>query len=486
MDDLKLDSPGSNADDKTALYARSSGQSVQDVIADDKIAGHPCYAQTSYNFLGDDDIPIDRYISREWHDLEVKHIWYKTWQVACRVEEIASPGDYVVYDIIKKSVIVCRTSSGEVKAYVNACLHRGTTLCEGVGKVGAFRCPYHGFTWSLEGKLKWVPGKWDFPHIDRIGNSLPEVRVGVWGGFVFVNLDPDCGSLEEYLEVLPRHIDEKEMEGRYKAAHVSQIVDCNWKVLQEAFIEGFHVAETHYQKDEQGTILPDELFSPVTHDTATQYDIWPGVKHINRLLLVGGVPSEHVAHRIKDEQQIADAYARLHGIPKKLEVRPGERARDVIADYNRVALGEMYHVDLSNASTIDVMDQIQYNIFPNYTIWPTIVAPLLYRFRPFGDDHEKSIFEVFYLFPKPTDGSAYQVATELRLEQGQKWAEVEALGMYGPIIDDDIPNLSRIQRGLGTTLRSGAMLANYQEVRIRHFHKTLEQYIDEGEAQVGA
>jgi len=226
--------------DQTKDYAKSPGESVQSVFARDVRPPPSSYRETSYQFLGDQDIPIERYISPEWHALEVKRVWRKTWQVACRIEEIPNAGDYFVYDIVDDSVLIVRTSTGDIKAYINACLHRGNMLCLEHGNAKQLRCPFHGFTWSLEGVLRYITGQWDFPHIDREKFHLPEVKVGTWGGFVFVNLDPAAPPLRDYLEILPDHLEGKGFESRYKAIHVSQVVPCNWKVVQEAFIEGYY------------------------------------------------------------------------------------------------------------------------------------------------------------------------------------------------------------------------------------------------------
>ena len=130
--------------------------------------------------LGTDDISIDRYISRAWHECEVDKVWRKTWQLACRVEEIPNVGDHVLYEIVNDSLIVVRSSATDIKAYINACLHRGTQLRKEGGSVKQFRCPFHGWTWNLEGKLTDLPGAWDFPHVDQkkeIGRASCRERV---------------------------------------------------------------------------------------------------------------------------------------------------------------------------------------------------------------------------------------------------------------------------------------------------------------------
>jgi phenylpropionate dioxygenase-like ring-hydroxylating dioxygenase large terminal subunit len=467
----------SGLDDQTQDYAKSPGESVQSVFARDARPPPQAWRQSSYRFLGSDDIPVQRYISPEWHAKEVEHVWRKTWQVACRVEEIPNVGDYLVYDIVDESILIVRTVGG-IKAYVNACLHRGTMLCLDRGNARQLRCPFHGFTWSLEGALRYIPGQWDFPHVDRAKFSLPEVKVDNWGGFVFVNLNPEAAPLRDYLEILPDHVDGRGFENRYKAIHVSQVVPCNWKVVQEAFIEGYHVAETHFAKDDNGQVLSTDPIATFSHDTATQYDIWPNQsRHINRLMQVGGIPSQYIAHHIKSEQEIVDRMLRRVPEDSRPKLKPGESARTAIAEFNRLALSQLYRADLSRLSDSEVMDQNQYNIFPNFTLWPATNSPLCYRFRPFGNDPNKAIFEVWFLYPKPEYGEAARVGCERRLAEGDKWASVAELGGYGPIIDQDMPNLARIQKGLRATKKPGVTLANYQEVRIRHFHKTLEEYI---------
>ena len=99
------------------------------------------FRTTSWVDMGNEDLSIDRYTSREWHEREKESVWKKAWQVACRLEDIPEAGSYIVYDICDDSVSVVRTGADTVKAYVNACLHRGNTLCLDQGRKNEFRCP---------------------------------------------------------------------------------------------------------------------------------------------------------------------------------------------------------------------------------------------------------------------------------------------------------------------------------------------------------
>jgi phenylpropionate dioxygenase-like ring-hydroxylating dioxygenase large terminal subunit len=156
-------------------------------------------------YFGEGDVPVERYISREYHELEKKHLWSRVWQFACREEVLSEVGDTEVYDICDTSILLVRAAPGPdgIKGYINACLHRGRALRDGRGRVPELECSFHGFCWALNGKLKRVPSAWDFPHVKPADYSLPEVRVGTWGGFVFVNPDPDCGPLEDFIGELP-------------------------------------------------------------------------------------------------------------------------------------------------------------------------------------------------------------------------------------------------------------------------------------------
>lgn len=429
--------------------------------------------ESSFENLTTADVSAERYYSYDWHRREVEQVWKKTWQMACRVEELPDVGDYVTYDIVDDSVIVVRTSPDEITAYVNSCLHRGTTLSEGAGNKFEFRCPYHGWIFRLDGSLKFVPGDWDFSHLDLHNIQLPTVNVDFWGGFVFINLDPDCGPLKDYLGVLPDHLAAFNIQNRYKALHVSKVVPCNWKVAQEAFIEGYHVAETHFGKTADGKISPTGGAAS-NYDTSIAYDFWE--PHVTRMMMMSGIPSGYVADQIADEQTVVDAYfGRKPG--NSVTLAQGETARSAIARQNRKVWGETHKVDFSDFTDAEMLDQIQYTVFPNFTVWPTIVAPLLYRFRPNGDDPSHSIFEVWMLYPKADDGSHPETADELRLGPDENWATVPELGSYGPVLDQDTPNMPRIQKGLRASAKGAVSLANYQEVRIRALHETLDRYI---------
>ena len=204
------------------------GISYQELLDQDSCTVPPVLRFDKQRHDGPNRIPVERYISKEFFDLEVDRVWKRVWQMACREEDIPNVGDHLVYDIVGMSFLIVRSDEDEIKAYWNACLHRGLQLRHRRGHSAQLRCPYHGWCWSLKGDLKQIPADWDFEHVNKEEQALPSVKVGRWGGFVFINPDPDCESLESFLGELPEHFKRWALEDRYKAAHVAKIIHCNW------------------------------------------------------------------------------------------------------------------------------------------------------------------------------------------------------------------------------------------------------------------
>ncbi len=458
MNDMANPAPGA---------ARCPGLSVQDLLREDSRPVPAYLIEQSYRFLGDEDIPTERYTSPEFFRREIERLWPRVWQWACREEHIPEAGDYIVYDFGPYSVIVVRTETGEIKAHRNACMHRGTQLKPSFseGSTPQIRCPYHGWTWNLDGSLKSMPCPWDFPHVEEGAYALGAVKVDTWGGFVFVNLDPDAAPLREYLAPLPDHIDSKVFEDRYIAAHVQKELNCNWKIASEAFLEAYHVMETH----------PQLMRS--NGDANTQYDFYGD--NINRLINVAGSPSVFLEEPMT-EQQILDIF--LIGdrgdVATPLTVGEGETARKVMAQFFRDSVAARGGPDMSAVCDSEIVDSIAYFAFPNQQFFSGVSFPIVYRFRPDGMHHDRSIFDLVILKPRPRDGSPWQMAEPVRIRSDESFTTVPGMDPYiGNVYDQDTGNMEAAQKGCMTLGRPGVTLANYQEIRIRHMHRTLMKYL---------
>jgi phenylpropionate dioxygenase-like ring-hydroxylating dioxygenase large terminal subunit len=409
-------------------------------------------------------VPRARYTSRAVHEQEVDAVWGRVWQMACREEQIAAPGDSLVYDAPGVSLVVVRTTPDEIRAFHNSCLHRGTRLRTQPGPVTELRCPFHGFTWNLDGSFAGMPCPWDFPHVDGENFCLPEARVASWGGFVFVCTDPGTEPLTEYLEILPEHFAAWDLADRYLSAHVVRIVPCNWKVALEAFIESYHTVAVHPQ------------LLRTSGDTQTQYDVYDGVRHVSRMITPVGIASEHVADPVA-AQDIVDAMFLTKDDPDAV-VPDGASARPVLAERTRRLLAERTGRDFSAVTDCEALDGIEYFVFPNFVPWAGYTTPLAYRFRPNGDDHTTTIMDVMLLEPVPAGGPRPAPSPTRHLADGERWADAPELGYLGRILDQDTATLGRVQRGLHVP-GPDITLAGYQESRIRHFHGTLASYLGE-------
>jgi len=161
-----------------------------------------------------------------------------------------------------------------------------------------------------------------------------------------------------------------------------------------------------------------------------------------------------------------------------MTVKAGETARIVMARYLRRVLGEKYGADLSAYSDSEMIDTIEYTLFPNMFLFPSLSLPMVYRFRPDPKDHRSCIYEVMFLRPVPKTGPRPDPAEPVILASHQSFAEAEGMDPgFGKILDQDTDNLYAQQEGLETSAKPGITLGNYQEIRIRHFERAIDRYI---------
>ena len=448
--------------------ARHPAESTQEIIARDRNAAPAWARDESYLYLGSEDVSKERYTSADFAKGEFDRLWPRTWQMACREDHIPEVGDYYVYDIGPYSFIVVRSDEDEIKAHYNACLHRGTKLKPSAseGYSPSIKCPFHGWSWNLDGSLAEIPENWDFAHLDDRKMCLPQARVERLGGFVWVNMDPQAPSLADYLgETALSHLKAWKLEDRYIYLHVQKSYPANWKLTMEAFMEAYHVGDTHPQ------------VAPANGDVNSQYDVYDA--HVDRFISTLGVVSPKLRDRYSEADIIenftlGDSSA-LGG--SRPELKEGERARQVMADMFRAMFESASDTDLSHVSDTELLDTYSYTFFPNLFLFPGISLPMIYRFRPDARDHRRTIYEVMFMRPKPRSGS-FETAPVQVLEDRQSFAEAEGMDPgFGRILNQDTDNLFAQQEGLEASAKSGITLANYQEIRIRHFEMTVDSYM---------
>lgn len=449
--------------------ARCPAETTQEIIARDKVAAPGWAASESYEYLGSEDVSKDRYVDPAFAKAEFERMWTRTWQMACREDHIPEAGDYYVYDIGPWSFVVTRSEDGAIRAHFNACLHRGTKLKPSgtAGFAQDLKCPFHGWSWNLDGSLKNIPEKWDFAHTATRRMCLPEARVELLGGFVWINMDPAAPPLAEYLgpEIMA-HMKAWRLEDRYIYLHVQKSYPANWKLTMEAFMEAYHVGDTHPQ------------VAPANGDVNSQYDVYG--THVNRFISTLGVVSPKLRDRycekdIIDNFTLGDSSSLSGSRP---ELKEGERARQVMADMFRAMFESATNTDLSGVSDTELLDTYSYTFFPNLFLFPGISLPMIYRFRPDAKDHRRTIYEVMFMRPKPRDGSEVETAEVQVLADHQSFAEADGMDPgFGVILDQDTDNLFAQQEGLEASAKPGLTLGDYQEIRIRHFEMAIDRYV---------
>ncbi|MBR9911788.1 MAG: aromatic ring-hydroxylating dioxygenase subunit alpha [Gammaproteobacteria bacterium] len=446
---------------------RCQGTSYQDLLDLEEVEV-PAYLRENTNpYMGDEDLDVARWVEREYHELEKEKLWPKVWQMACREEDIPEVGDHHIYEVINQSVIVVRSSANEIKGFINSCLHRGRILRDDDGCVQEFKCPFHGATWSLDGEFKGIPCQWDFRHFEEKDMRLPQVKVGTWGGFVFINFDENAEPLEEFLKPLPEHFARFPLHDYYKGAHVQRVVQCNWKVGAEAFMESFHTIATHRE------ILT------FTGDANSQYDTFGD--NVSRSVTPMGVASPHLpgvteADTMRDilelSGRMATDSADGHEMPE------GLTARKYVAETNRKMFSDIIGESLDDATMSELEDAILYSAFPNFQVWTGYHGNIVYRFLPNGDDHNSCIFETMLLMRYPKGSKRPESAQKTVLRPDQAFSEAKELGGLGPVFDQDDSNMPAVQRGMLASKKGAVSLASYQESRIRHMHQTIDKYLN--------
>jgi phenylpropionate dioxygenase-like ring-hydroxylating dioxygenase large terminal subunit len=441
---------------------RSTGISYQELLDTDNFPVPDVLRYESPRFLGSADVSKDRYTDRAWHEREVEHLWKRVWQFACREEQLPHVGSHVVYDIAGLSFLVIRTAPDEIRAFYNACLHRGRQLKDHGGRCSELRCPYHGWTWAIDGELAAIPAGWDFEHVAPQDFALPQARVAVWGGFVFINPDPDAESLEEYLGDLPAHFDRWDLADRYIQGHVRKILRCNWKIAQEAFCESYHAPTTHPQ-----TV-------GYLGDVNSQIDIWD---NFARVITPGGIPSPLLSGWIPTEEEILRYMLDIRDDEEcYIQLGAGQTAREVSAaaarERWRPVVGDM----VDQWSDAEFIDNIDYTVFPNFHPWGAYNR-IVYRFRPNGDDHREAIMDIFLL--APFDGERPPPAATTYLGPDDEWTDATELGMLAKVFTQDSFNMPMVQKGLETSAKPGVTLANYQESKVRWLNAKLDEWMGE-------
>ncbi len=405
-------------------------------------------------------VPAERYYSASFAQLEVARMWPRVWQVACTVDHVAEAGDYFEYRCGPNSVLIVRGDDGTLRAFQNVCRHRGNSLCAGAGSdLRELRCGYHGWTWDLAGTLRRVPNRKGFGALKMADLPLISVGVDTWERLVFVNLDADAMPLGDYLEQVPQDISWCGLGDFRCYATLTIEVHANWKTIADGFSETYHIQTLHPELHR----CMDDVHAPQT--------IWG---HTGKSEQLYGVPSPNIKETLTDAE-VWDAYVRTQGALMGVaedapfpadQCLPGHPVADVIAERTRTfAAGR--GVDLSWASTDQMMRLHQYNVFPNMTLLTNADHLTVMTSRP-GPDPDKGELVLMLWMRMPPDAPRSKPA-DVRLTADEAHP--------GLVLTQDITVLPGLQRGLHQPGLTHLVLSN-EERRVINMHRNLERYLE--------
>lgn len=420
-------------------------------------------------------IPTPRYYDQEFYDLEVEKLWPHVWQMACRLEQIPEVGDWIEYSNVGKSVIVVRTKDG-VKAYHNACRHRGVPIAGGsvdgtsgnsrgnCAKTG-FICPFHGWRWNLEGENTFVYGRHLFSEdqLDPQDLRLRECRAEVAIGCVFINHDDNALSYRESLGPVIERIEAHGANELRAEWWYATEIPANWKIAMEAFMEGYHVMRTHPQLQQASPATYNMMYGmdtggigvPINPNQTVRENIQSQFTHME--LLSEGMAGMVHAKEVEIARQLLDVDLPedpAQAVPMWYGIVMDQVAKQLAAKGEPVP-------DLCAVAQTDPVHAVEF-VFPHHFLLPFFSSMSAYRIRPLGP--EKCLFEIWSLtmFPKGQEPEAPTAPIVLPYDSDQ----------FPPIPRQDYANIPIQQIGLHAEgfdfMRLSkdieGMISNYQRI----------------------
>ncbi len=190
-------------------------------------------------------MPAGFYTDPEVFALEREHIHLRQWFFTCREEMLPHPGDYRAFDTVGGPLMLLRGADGVLRAFANYCRHRGSILVEGEGRCRLVMCPYHAWSYELDGALRGCPDMEDAEGLDRAAHGLVPVRMETWNGFVFCTFSDETMPLIDHLGDLPERMASHRLDEMRCTWRIEIPVSCNWKLLLENAMETYHTGIVH-------------------------------------------------------------------------------------------------------------------------------------------------------------------------------------------------------------------------------------------------
>jgi len=432
-------------------------------------------------------IPARRYYDEAFYKAEVENMWPHVWQMACRLEQIPEVGDWIEYSNVGYSVLVVRTNDG-VKAFHNHCRHRGVPIAGGMTVDGThstahgnctksgFVCPFHGWKWNMDGENTFVYGRHLFSErqLDPDDINLIPCRVETWGGCAFINLDDDAPGLLETFGPITKSLDAHKVENLRVEWWYATVLPANWKTSMEAFMEGYHVTQTHPQLHDCLPAMYDGLYeekggSSSTSETLTSMD------------MTGVTVKDAIDAQIRHFELLNEGMnGQLHG--KELEIAravPIDGLPDNPAEAVPIWFGMVMSEvttrlrergepvpDVLEVSQTAPLQGVEY-LFPHYFLLAFFSSFASYRVRPLGPEH--TLFELWSLtmYPEGEEPEPVMEPTVIPFNSVE----------FPPIPRQDYSNIPIQQKALHSKGFEFMRLAHGVEGLVSNYQRVIDGYI---------
>jgi len=394
-----------------------------------------------------------RYTSKEFADAEFEEMWTKVWLLLGRESELPNPGDWQREDVGPESFLMVRQKDGGVRAFYNICQHRGNPLVsESKGHVKRFVCRYHSWAFMPDGELNFAPDADDFPEGNPCGKiRLEEVACETFGGFVWINMDTNCVSLQEYLGPIWDDWQRYDLDTWKRYSAKTTTLPCNWKVVLDNFNESYHV--------------------PTVHMAATPAH--------NRMVMEGGYGVGSVDKEGNILEPLASSLRQWDIDPADFKGRP-EDTRVALQQAKRKLGASRGYTHYDKIHSEAFTDAFHYTLFPNFAVSIWADGFHFLRARPHPTDPEQCIFDNWWYASQPHSETA---PVDTMTGSVERDAEVEhevfSVGeqSMGKTIDEDIAVFTRQQTGFRSRGFKGVYLSK-QESRVRRYHELIDDYIE--------
>ncbi len=361
------------------------------------------------------EIPVSRYISDEFWQAEQQYLWPKSWLFAGHIDELPNIGSTKLWQDTGAPVVMVKDDHQVIKAFYNACQHRaGPLVVDEYSEQTRLRCGYHGWTYNFDGELIGVPDRRDFIGLDLECNKLIELRCETWGGWIFINRDPDAIPLSDFLKPVQQEFQQFDIEHLQLFDKHSIHIAANWKACTDSFMETYHLRHIH----------------PDTVDTILDH------KGTVISLLEQGHNKMYTPNRA--------------GFTPPLEG----------------------FTDIESVTELPRMTNLAYSLFPNVVIPLDAGGFPLLVFWPV--DKANTRLDVWWFAP-PTDKQYQrQVWRDQQQYLSKQW--LEKLAIFDVVLGEDVQFLPSQQRSMETGAITGMPLS-YLECRIYHRHESIDQMI---------